>query len=307
MSFSSKVIIFVEQGEVDLKKHIICIQSISIIVLILILVVILANPHNIGRNIINALEAPSNLDYIEYGDNFTGIELSDCQGNKIDSLPHSNKYTILTYLSDSCSSCLDAISDFNRFSEVYGEELNYVILWIDDIPTSYLRKNSVDEMINYSLKGKTKLSTSTPTYYILDESNTIVFKDTNRENLLKKISDLGLVSSSTLIANANRYISENFFDGNSDKRKVLYFYMPGCPDCEAANTLLRENDLDEKFDIAYVYKYDTMDSSKIIDKDKLFASVYGITWYPSFLVLTGSDYRLVGETPAEDLIAELSK
>ena len=56
---------------------------------------------NIGRNIINALEAPSNLDYIEYGDNFTGIELSDCQGNKIDSLPHSNKYTILTYLSDS--------------------------------------------------------------------------------------------------------------------------------------------------------------------------------------------------------------
>ena len=161
-------------------------------------------------------------------------------------------------------------------------------------------------MINYSLKGKTKLSTSTPTYYILDESNTIVFKDTNRENLLKKISDLGLVSSSTLIANANRYISENFFDGNSDKRKVLYFYMPGCPDCEAANTLLRENDLDEKFDIAYVYKYDTTDSSKVIDKDKLFANVYGITWYPSFLVLTGSDYRLVGETPAENLIAELS-
>ena len=307
MPFSSKVIVIVDQGGVDLKKHIIYIQSILIIVLILTLIVILANPYNIGRNIINALEAPSSLEYLEYGDHFTSIELSDCQGNKIDSLPHTDKYTILTYLSDSCSSCLDVVSDFNRFSAIYGESLNYVILWCDDIPASYLRKNSVDEMINYSLNGKVKISTSTPTYYILDESNTIIFKDISRENLIKKISDLELVSSKNLIANANRYISESFFDENSNKRKIIYFYMPGCPNCEAANTLLRENDLDEKFDIAYIYKYDTMDSSKIIDKDKLFASVYGITWYPSFLVLTGSDYRLVGEIPVEDLIAELSK
>lgn len=286
-----------------MKKKIFLVQTVLICFLLLVLLVVIKNPYGVGKQILESIR-PENQMYLEYGDVFPDIELTDSTGETIHGFKQSSKFTVVTYLSDSCSTCIDVLSDFERFSEIFGEGLNYKIIWYDDIPMSYLEKYSVDETINFSL-NRTRISTSTPTFYILDESNQIVFRDIKRENLFEKLIELKLIPSETLVKNANQYIKENYFNSNSGRDKLIYFYMPGCPDCEAADSLIKSSTLDQKMDIAYVYKSDSLDNSQIVDKDKLYAKVYGIVWYPSFLVLTGKGYRFVGETPIDLLLDEL--
>lgn len=291
-----------------MKKKIIIVQSVVIAILIVALSVMVMNPYGISNYIVKSSE-PTKKIYLEFGDTFSGVEMTDVNGKMIDDLGGSERYTVVMYLSSSCSSCIESLSDFNRFSRVFGSGLNYVILWYDEIPTYSLEKFLIDESVNYSLKQKTKISTSTPTYFILDKDNVIVYRDVNRVNMIEKLIELDLVSRETLIENANKYIIDNYFDSDSDSttNKIVYFYMPGCQDCEKADTILSSSSVLEEFECVYIYKYDTTDSSKIVDKDKLFVDVYDIDWYPSFLVLTDDTYRIIGEVPSENLIEELTK
>lgn len=286
-----------------MKQKIIWGQFLLIIVLFLLLLMIVTNTNGIGSLIIRKLDA-TDLVYLDYGDQFAGVEMVDTEG-EIAELHTHEKYTVVTYLSSSCSSCIKVLADFNRFSYVFGDSLEYRILWLDEIPFAYVDKYSVDRSINFSLSGKVKISTSTPTFYILDENGKVVFRDISRENLITKLINLQLVPIDTLIVNANEYICKNLYKANSVKDKLIYFYMPGCPDCEAANSVLSEIKLEDQFDIKYVYKYDTTDSSKVIDYDKLFASIYDITWYPSFLVLSDNGYRIIGKMPIDEIIDEI--
>ena len=81
--------------------------------------------------------------------------------------------------------------------------------------------------------------------------------------------------------------------------------MPGCPDCAKVDALFQENPLPE-FDFLYINKYDSVGDDMIIDKDKLFVSVYRITWYPSFLVARHGTIKIIGEMPIEQLINEIT-
>lgn len=288
-----------------MKQKIIWCQSLLIIVLFLMLLLIVTNTNGIGSLIIRKFDT-TDLIYLDYGDQFAGVEFIDTEGN-IAALNTCEKYTVVTYLSSTCSSCIKTLADFNRFSYIFGDSLDYKILWMDEIPFAYIDKYSVDRAINFSLNGKAEISTSTPTFYILDKSGTIVFRDISRENLITKLVNLQLVATETLVANANEYICENLFETNSEKDKFVYFYMPGCPDCEAADTVLSEIILEDKFDVMYVYKHDTTDLSKVIDYDKLYARVYEITWYPSFLVLRDNSFRMIGEMPIDEIIDEIMR
>lgn len=289
-----------------MKKKIIIVQSIVIAILIVALSVMVMNPYGISNYIVKSSE-PAKKVYLEFGDTFSGVEMTDVNGKMIDDLESSERYTVVMYLSSSCSSCIESLSDFNRFSQIFGRGLNYVILWYDEIPTHSLEKLSIDESVNYSLMQETKISTSTPTYFILDKDNVIVFRDVDRANMIEKLIELELVSRKTLIENSNKYIIDNYFGSDSTTNKIVYFYMPGCQDCEKADTILSSSSVLEEYKCVYIYKYDTTDSSKIVDKDKLFVDVYDIDWYPSFLVLTDNAYRIIGEVPSENLIEELTR
>lgn len=286
-----------------MNKKIFIVQTVLIVLLLLVLLVIIANPYDVGSKIIESIRPETQI-YLEYGDVFPEIEFTGSSGNVIHGLQNRSEFTVITYLSDSCSTCIDVLSDFERFSEVFGNGINYTILWYDNIPLSYLEKYSIDESINYSL-NRTRISTSTPTFYILDDNNKIIFRDIKRENLFKKMIELELVPSETLRQNANQYIKNNYFDSDSKRNQLVYFYMPGCSDCEAADALLKSSSLSQELDIVYIYKSDTLDDSKIVDKDKLYANVYGVIWYPSFLVLTETGFKFVGETPMDALLDEL--
>ena len=52
---------------------------------------------------------------------------------------------------------------------------------------------------------------------------------------------------------------------------------------------------------SYIYKYDSKEDGVVIDKNKLFAKVYGINWYPSFLLISDTNCEFVGEANQEEL------
>lgn len=290
-----------------MKNKIIVIQSCIILFLIFLLTILIVNPKNIVEHLIRK-PYENNQIFVEFGDVFSGFELTAYDGTIMKELP-KGKVSVVIYLSDTCSSCMGVLADFNRFSEVYGDTINYSIIWTDSIPHSLIEKYKIDSAINYSLSNKTRLSTSTPTFYILDENNQVVFRDVDRVNLIKKLIDLDVVDVSILQNNATMYIARKYYGINNIEEfdnKLVYFYMPGCPDCEKVDALFKENSLPE-YDFLYIYKYDSVGDDKLIDKDKLFASVYGITWYPSFLVAKHGTVKIIGEMPIEQLIDEITK
>lgn len=291
----------------EMQKKIIIIESFVILLLVITLSVVLVNPRNISEKFREKVYKPNQM-YVEYGDFFSGFELTSYDGAIVSEIPEG-KISAVAYLSDTCSSCVNILGDFNRFSEIYGDEINYLIIWTDNIPYSLIEKYEIADDINYSLSNKTNLSTSTPTFFILDENNQIVFRDVERTNLIKKLIELEVVDTSTLQKNATAYIAKAYYGSTNihelDK-KIIYFYMQGCPDCEKIDELFRESEFSE-FDFLYIYKYDSNEAGGIIDKDKLFASVYGITWYPSLLVIKNGEIKMIGEMPIDQIVEEIMK
>ena len=56
----------------------------------------------------------------------------------------------------------------------------------------------------------------------------------------------------------------------------------------------------DKYQIQIIYKYDDV-KNEIKDKDQLFNLIYGIEWYPSFVILDNESYYVIGETPINEL------
>ena len=277
-----------------MKNKIIVGQTVIIMILLGVLGMLLYQ---------NTMKNNVEYSYLEYGDDFSEIEMYDETGKIVD-LPFgdgSKAATTVLYLTAECSGCIETISDFNRFKSVFGEEVNFIFLWEDDIPRNLIKKHGIDA-ISYTLKGKTKLSTSTPTFYLIDGNKKIVFKDVDQSNLIQKLIEVDFIEKEVLQEKATQYIVNAYFESDRENRlKLVYFYMPGCSDCMAVNEFIKEEKLDEKYQIVYIYKYNSTQEGVVIDKNKLFANVYGVNWYPSFILISDSGYKIVGKTSEEEV------
>lgn len=277
-----------------MKNKIIVGQTVIIMILLGVLGMLLYQ---------NTMKNNVEYSYLEYGDDFSEIEMYDETGKIVD-LPFgdgSKAATTVLYLTAECSGCIETISDFNRFKSVFGEEVNFIFLWEDDIPRNLIKKHGIDA-ISYTLKGKTKLSTSTPTFYLIDGNKKIVFKDVDQSNLIQKLIEVDFIEKEVLQEKATQYIVNAYFESDRENRlKLVYFYMPGCSDCMAVNEFIKEEKLDEKYQIVYIYKYNSTQEGVVIDKNKLFANVYGVNWYPSFILISDSGYEIVEKTSEEEV------
>lgn len=277
-----------------MKNKIIVGQTVIIMILLGVLGMLLYQ---------NTMKNNIEYSYLEYGDDFSEIEMYDETGKIVDlSFGDGSKAaTAVLYLTAECSGCIETISDFNRFKSVFGEEVNFIFLWEDDIPRNLIKKHGIDA-ISYTLKGKTKLSTSTPTFYLIDGNKKIVFKDVDQSNLIQKLIEVDFIEKEVLQEKATQYIVNAYFESDRENRlKLVYFYMPGCSDCMAVNEFIKEEKLDEKYQIVYIYKYNSTQEGVVIDKNKLFANVYGVNWYPSFILISDSGYEIVGKTSEEEV------
>lgn len=277
-----------------MKNKIIVGQTVIIMILLGVLGMLLYQ---------NTMKNNIEYSYLEYGDDFSEIEMYDETGKIVDlSFGDGSKAaTAVLYLTAECSGCIETISDFNRFKSVFGEEVDFIFLWEDDIPRNLIKKYGIDA-ISYTLKGKTKLSTSTPTFYLIDSNKKIVFKDVDQSNLIQKLIEVDFIEKEVLQEKATQYIVNAYFESDRENRlKLVYFYMPGCSDCMAVNEFIKEEKLDEKYQIVYIYKYNSTQEGVVIDKNKLFANVYGVNWYPSFILISDSGYEIIGKTSEEEV------
>lgn len=240
--------------------------------------------------------------HFEYGDSMSTFPVTDCDGVSFDQIPASDKYSLVFYLSDSCSGCLDIIQNFRKIECILGkDEINYVILWTKEIPLKILDKYSVSPNYCYSLNGKTKFATSTPSFYILDPNQEVVFSATDADYLVSKLSQLNIIPPEKLKENTINYIDKNILPQNAKQKQIVYFEMEGCSDCEAANKVMDSEAITSICEITRIFKFDDTDPSHVKDDYGLFKTGLGIQWYPSFLIFEDGKVRFVGETPVEEL------
>jgi len=107
-----------------------------------------------------------------------------------------------------------------------------------------------------------------------------------------------------LLERSDRFLLSQM-NTEEDKTPLLYFAMTGCPDCtEADEAMQAEPEIDELFVITEIHRYNETNPEKWTDFFSLFATIYGVTWYPSFLVFNGETSTLVGQTPM-DMLCDL--
>lgn len=246
---------------------------------------------------------------LRYGDSFDAIPTADAQGNEA-SLKYGEHNTLLFYLSPSCASCGDALRFVERLQSVFGEDnLQVLILWRDSIPISLIEEYGIAPENCFSISGSIAINAPTPTAYLLDSVGSIIYYNADIKICMEKlymqaVEEEGM--EERLRVNANRYLVEHYGISDFEKQQVVYFCMEGCPDCAAADEALANDSGKEARSLHYLYTYNDEEPSHERDEYALLKLVYGIEWYPSFLVLQSEEeYEIIGEVPVETLLQEL--
>lgn len=280
--------------QVSLKLYILAVVGILVIVGLGIFIYTWKN-QSMAKNI--------NYDAIplEYGDSIQKFQVSDSAGETLSSLPDSKKdYSVVFYLSATCHGCTDILGNFDRIQSIFGQEkLDYYYLWTDGIPDTMLKEYSIDEQLCYSM-GTERLATSMPTFYIVDGDMNVEFTTIDASLLVEKLVKLDIFSKEELVDNANRYLGDCLLD-DSVSDHLVYFAMEGCPDCEAVNPFIESDEITKIYDVLKIYKYDDLEEGRLKDNFGIFKEVYGISWYPSFLVFHDGDFEFIGEISIDEL------
>lgn len=247
---------------------------------------------------------------LRYGDSFSEIPIVDIDGEEA-VLMCGRRNTVLFYLSSSCAGCADALRFAGRLQRVFGEEnLKVLLLWSDSIPVSLLEEYGIAPEDCFGISAHMAINAPTPTAYLLDSEGSIIYYNadikTCMERLYMQAASQGVEEQ--LRINASRYLTEYYGITDFEKQQVIYFCMEGCPDCAAADAILTNDDRQEERNLHYLYTYNDTEPSHDRDEYGLFQLVYGVEWYPSFLILQAEEtYEMIGEIPVETLIQELDR
>lgn len=243
---------------------------------------------------------PAKQNYIEYNDNVSDLTFFDVSGQE--SRFDKETYKIVVYLSGDCGTCVDALPVLNEINQIYckDEVIKMYLLWEDRIPKNQVEENKLLDN-SFSLNN-VSISSSLDTVFVLNEKNEVIFVDSNGyENVLKFLNDKGTVNNETLVQNSNNFIISEFSEQN-DLPDLVYFGMPGCPDCEEADEIVMSQEIQDRFDITRIERDKNAAADDIVDKLGIFKEIYKIDWYPSFLIIDNSgNYTLIGKTEAENL------
>ncbi len=300
-----------KEGEIRMVQKKVFISSICffLVVIIALSIIVVWQRNQIQGKQAEKASANVNMIDLRYGDSFNELQIFDIEGNSV-TFAFGEKNNILFYLSASCQSCVDVLRFSERLQAIFSEEdLRISFLWCDNIPVSLLEQYNINTENCYSTNGISALGASTPSAYIIDNQGRITYYNSDIkitiEKLYNQITDLQ-DNLEKLQLNANQYLMREFNLVDLTRKQVVYFYMEGCPDCAAADAILNSEDISKDFDLHYLYKYDDTEPFHFKDDYALFRLVYGIKWYPSFLVLQEDEtYKIVGEVPLETLMNEI--
>lgn len=83
--------------------------------------------------------------------------------------------------------------------------------------------------------------------------------------------------------------------------------MDGCPDCKQTIKSLEKNNVLCNYNMLTLYTKDSYGAKEWVDNDDLFLEIYGIDWYPSFLIISEDNYKFIGQETEDKLIEILKK
>ncbi len=248
-------------------------------------------------------EKPILLDFV-YGDELSGFYLTDYKGTEIKHLPKTSEYKVVFYLSQNCGTCIKLLRKFKFFSDMFSsDKLSCSIIWFDAIPNELIKKHKIPPEINYSLMEKHKLSFVSPTMYIVDKDNKVLFYESDLNNIIEKLKVDNIVNFKELIVKANTYIINKSNLVNKEKETVIMFSMDGCKDCAAAEKLIKSNNIEEKYNIIRIYRKEINDKLGIANEVSILKKIYSIDWYPTFIkVKNNGEYTITREVSEEEIL-----
>lgn len=240
--------------------------------------------------------------YLENGDHVSILPVVDTGGKNLSGPPIEKEMNLLVYLSDSCGGCLGSMGTLRDLMGVFGtDEIGYAYLYSNSVPRNVEEKYGISREYCYCLDENLMLATSLPTFYLVDGKGTVVFRTDKLELIIQKLIAMEIVPQEKLIEQADAYLLERYFQAESDKQQIIYFAMKGCGDCEAADELIDSEEVSERYDVVRIYRDKTEEEGEAGDDFGLFREVYGISWYPSFEILRGSEREFVGEVSLGEL------
>lgn len=238
----------------------------------------------------------------DFGDEFIGFEIQTMDKKTIETIPTHSQNKLIIYLSEGCSTCIEVLRSLNRLENIFlSDQFDYLICWENQIPVNLVEKYEVEKDKNVSLKGETRLSSISPTFFLLNEDNIVDFSTSDFQIMIDKLFSDEILTKNQLQENANKYILDKL--ANSDETSnLIFFSMEGCPDCMEVEPIISSNIIQNIYDVTTIYRSNDPKDGRLLDNYNIFRHVYDIEWYPSFLILDGiEDYYFIGETSIENL------
>ena len=238
---------------------------------------------------------------VKYGDDFSKINMLNGKGG--DSSLSEGAYKVILYLDSQCSACMKKMSAMKHYQKVFkGENVEFYVLWADKMAKVDYKSVGMEEAKILQMKHE-QISTDIPTAYILDKANKVIYITDDTSTVTRKLFTLEGIDRERVKKKAADYLKKEFKKGS--KIPVIYFAMDGCPDCEAVDPVVYSEEIKKEAEIVKLYTEESYGEQGFVDMDEIFMSVFDISWYPSFLVLAGEEYKVIGETNVSQLEEEL--
>jgi len=238
-----------------------------------------------GPRIMNKVSSiMGNDQYISLGDSISDLPVINLQGEKVE---FSDNYKFIIFVSKDCSTCLSHLPSMVRINETFCKDQNVelMLIWRDETPEIEALESYGLENVSYIIEDYS-MADSYNTVFLVDSGNNTIFTDTSGyEGIVDKIIELEILDRGKLILNSNSYIQNHLVKNFSGKPDLIYFSMPGCPDCAEANPIVYS---EEVMDKAFMTRIELVRGAKeheMKDDYNFFRKIYSIDWYPSFLVI----------------------
>lgn len=246
------------------------------------------------------------LVYLDHGSSFSDVKVSNSKNEKMTFPKTQKKYQVVFYLDTRCKTCKDQLEVVRRLNKILeNNDIEVSVLWKDSIKLPLIEKYNIPAGINYALDSS-DIDAGTPTIYILDNKNNIIYNTIETDKIMKKVISLDGVSQEKVKKESNKFFkeeAEKLTNYDQNKELLVYFSLKGCSDCEKADSVINKKNIQQTYNILKISSSDniTEDSGEFIDNGNLFSYVYELEWYPSFLKIKSNEYKFIGETKFEDL------
>ena len=109
------------------------------------------------------------------GDRLQGYEVYDSYGEGLDISEISDTPTLFVFVMAGCSDCLREFPSYRLLYALFdSNQFRVAFIWDDEVPQKDLDELNIPSEASYSAKGLYKFTDWVPTYYLVDETDTII-------------------------------------------------------------------------------------------------------------------------------------